>query len=232
MVYLLLTEERHSRQIKNIFSRYVSPQVVEQLVKDPRAELKLGGNKQVVTILFSDIRGFTTLSEELSPEAVVELLNEYFQTWTDMIFKYDGTVDKFIGDAIMAIFGAPVAHPDDPLRAVQAALAMQAALMELNTKWAAEGKRMFKIGVGINTGEAIVGNMGSQQAMGYTVIGDAVNLASRLEGKTKDLGAEILISESTYQAVKNKVEAQEHQDITVKGKARAMSVYDVRGLKV
>ncbi len=232
MVYLLLTEERHSRQIKNIFSRYVSPKVVEELVKDPHAKLKLGGNKQVVTVLFSDIRGFTTLSEEQAPEVVVELLNEYFQTWTNVIFKYDGTVDKFIGDAIMAIFGAPVAHPDDPLLAVQAALAMQAALKELNDKWGAEGKRTFKIGVGINTGEAIVGNMGSQQAMGYTVIGDAVNLASRLEGKTKDLGAEILISESTYQAVRNTIEVQEYRDITVKGKARTMSVYEVRGLKV
>ena len=232
MIYLLLTEELHSRHIKNMFSRYVSPKVVEELVKDPYAELKLGGKKQVVTVLFSDIRGFTTLSEELAPEVVVELLNEYFQTWTDVIFQHDGMVDKFIGDAIMAIFGAPVAHPDDPLQAVQAALAMQAALKELNGKWTAESKRTFKIGVGINTGEAIVGNMGSQQAMGYTVIGDAVNLASRLEGKTKDLNAEILISESTYQAVKNKVEVREHQDITVKGKARAMSVYEVRGLKV
>jgi len=232
MVYLLVTEERQSRYIKSVFSRYVSPKVVDQLVQDPTAELRLGGNKQIVTVLFSDVRGFTTLSEQLQPEEVVELLNEYFQTWTDIIFKYDGMVDKFIGDAVMAIFGAPVAHPDDPGRAVKAALDMKAALARLQEKWKAEGKCTFNIGVGINTGEAIVGNMGSHQAMGYTVIGDTVNLASRLEGKTKDLNAFLLVSETTYQAVKDMVEIKQFQGVTVKGKAAAMSVYEVLRLKV
>ncbi|MEW6516320.1 MAG: adenylate/guanylate cyclase domain-containing protein [candidate division FCPU426 bacterium] len=231
VVYLLVTEERHNRFIKGMFSRYVSPKVVEELVKDPNAELKLGGNKQVVTVLFSDIRGFTTLSEELTPEAVVEKLNEYFQTWTDIIFKHDGTVDKFIGDAVMAIFGAPVAHLDDAARAVRAAWDMREALEKLNKRWQEQGRKTINIGVGINTGEAIVGNMGSHQAMGYTVIGDTVNLASRLESKTKDLSAFLLISESTYEAVKELVEVQSFSDITVKGKAKSISVFAVQGLK-
>lgn len=231
VVYLLVTEERHSRFIKGMFSRYVSPKVVEELVKDPNAELKLGGNKQMVTVLFSDIRGFTTLSEELPPEAVVEKLNEYFQTWTDIIFKYDGTVDKFIGDAVMAIFGAPVAHPDDAKRALRAAWDMKAALEKLNERWKEQGRRTLTIGVGLNTGEAIVGNMGSHQAMGYTVIGDTVNLASRLESKTKDLGVFLLISETTYAAVKDLVEVEAFSDVTVKGKSKTLSVFAVRGLK-
>jgi adenylate cyclase len=231
LVYRLFTSERQSRYIKGVFSRYVSPKVVDQLVKDPNAELKLGGNQQNVTVLFSDIRGFTTMSEQLKPAQVVELLNEYFQTWTDIIFKHDGTVDKFIGDAVMAIFGAPVEHEDDPVRAVKAALEMKAALHQLNSKWEAEGKPTFKIGVGLNTGEAIVGNMGSQQAMGYTVIGDTVNVASRLESKTKDFGAFLLISEQTYQYVKDIIEVEEHTGVQVKGRAGALSVYEVLGLK-
>ncbi|MCK5241940.1 adenylate/guanylate cyclase domain-containing protein [bacterium] len=231
LAYLLVTEERQSRYIKGVFSRFVSPKVVDQLVKDPNAALKLGGNQQNVTVLFSDVRGFTSMSEQIPPAQVVELLNEYFQTWTDIIFKHDGMVDKFIGDAVMAIFGTPVAHEDDPARAVRAALDMKQALEKLNNKWKGEGRRTIKIGVGLNTGEAIVGNMGSQQAMGYTAIGDTVNVASRLESKTKDLGAFFLISESTYQAVKDIVEVKEHAGIMLKGKAEALSVYEVLGLK-
>lgn len=229
--YRVLTEEKRSRQIKGMFSRYVSPKVVDELIKNPSAALKLGGEKQEVTVLFSDIRGFTTLSEQLQPEQVVELLNEYFQAMTDVIFAHDGMVDKFIGDAIMAIFGAPVPHPDDPLRAVQTAVAMQAELKKLQEKWAARGRRTFEIGVGVNTGEAIVGNMGSTQAMGYTVIGDTVNLASRLESANKELATHILISESTYRRVAGQVEAKEHEGIKVKGKANAMSVFEVLRLK-
>jgi len=231
MAYRALTEERRGRQIKSIFSRYVSPKVVEELVKNPHAALTLGGKKQVVTILFSDIRNFTTLSEQLKPEQVVELLNEYFQSMTDVIFAHDGTVDKFIGDAIMAVFGAPVAHEDDPFRAVKTGLLMLKALDTLNTRWAAQGKRTLAIGIGINTGEAIVGNMGSTQAMGYTVIGDTVNLASRLEGLNKELHTSLLISESTYRYVRNRVEAQAFSGVKVKGKAEAITVYAVQGLK-
>jgi adenylate cyclase len=231
LMYRVLSEERRNRQIKGMFSRYVSPKVVEELIKNPAAAMKLGGNKQEVTILFSDIRGFTSLSEQLQPEEVVELLNEYFQTMTDVIFRYDGTVDKFIGDAIMAIFGAPVPHPDDPLRAVRTAVAMQEELKELREKWVARGRRTFEIGVGVNTGEAIVGNMGSIQAMGYTVIGDAVNLASRLESANKELGTRIIISESTYRRVADFVEVREHTGLKVKGKANALSVFEVLKLK-
>ncbi len=231
MVVRLITEEYQNRRIKAMFSRYVSPKVVDQLVHNPLEELRLGGNKQVVTVLFSDIRGFTTMSEQLPPEQVVERLNEYFQVWTDMIFKYDGMVDKFIGDAVMAIFGAPVAHKDDPVRAVKCALEMMSALEKMQARWQAEGKVPIKIGIGINTGEAIVGNMGSEQAMGYTVIGDTVNVASRLESKTKELGETILISSSTYTAVKSWVEAVEFDEVTVKGKSQALSVFGVKGLK-
>jgi adenylate cyclase len=231
LMYRVLSEERRNRQIKGMFSRYVSPKVVDELIKNPAAAMKLGGNKQEVTVLFSDIRGFTSLSEQLQPEEVVELLNEYFQAMTDVIFRFDGTVDKFIGDAIMAIFGAPVAHPDDPLRAVRTAVAMQEELKVLRDKWVARGRRTFEIGVGVNTGEAIVGNMGSIQAMGYTVIGDAVNLASRLESANKDLSTKILISESTYRRVEGYVEVKEHEGIKVKGKANALSAFEVIRLK-
>ncbi len=227
LMYRVFSEERRSRQIKGMFSRYVSPKVVDELIKNPSAAMKLGGNKQEVTLLFSDIRGFTSLSEQLAPEEVVELLNEYFQAMTDVIFKHDGTVDKFIGDAIMAIFGAPVRHEDDPMRAVRTGVAMLEELKVLRAKWEAHGRKTFDIGIGINTGDAIVGNMGSIQAMGYTVIGDTVNLASRLESANKELGTRLLISESTYQHVKRQVEVKEYTGLKVKGKAQAMSVYEV-----
>lgn len=230
MVYRVFTEELQYRRVRTMFSRYVSSQVVDELLKNPD-EIRLGGEKQLVTVLFSDIRGFTAMSEQLPPEEVVDRLNEYFQVWTDLIFKYDGMVDKFIGDAVMAIFGAPVGHPDDPIRAVKCALEMDAALARMQERWQAEGKHIIRIGVGINTGEAIVGNMGSEQAMGYTVIGDTVNLASRLESKTKELGQTILISSSTYEAVRELVEVEQFDEITVKGKAQALSVYAVKGLK-
>jgi adenylate cyclase len=231
MVYRVLTEERRSHQIKGMFSRYVSPKVVDELVKNPSAALALGGKKMTVTVLFSDIRSFTSMSEQLTPEAVVELLNEYFQAMTDVIFSYDGMVDKYIGDAIMAIFGAPVAHADDPVRAVRAGLEMLQILRAMNHHWESQGRRTFEIGVGINTGEAIVGNMGSTHAMGYTVIGDTVNLASRLEGLNKQLGTSLLISENTYQRVKDHFEVQAFSDIKVKGKAEAMTVYAVKAAK-
>jgi adenylate cyclase len=232
MVFRVLTEERRSHHIKSMFSRYVSPKVVEEMVKNPKAAATLGGNKQIVTVMFSDIRNFTTMSEQLQPEQVVELLNEYFQDMTDVIFAHDGTVDKFIGDAIMAVFGAPVAHDDDPLRAVKSGLDMLQALETLNAKWAVQGRRTIAIGVGINTGDAIVGNMGSTQAMGYTVIGDTVNLASRLEGLNKELKTSLLISESTYRYVKDHIEATPYSGVKVKGKAEEMTVYAVTGLKV
>lgn len=232
MVYRVFTEEVQNKRIKSMFARYVSPKVVDQLVKNPLGELKLGGTKQKVTVLFSDIRGFTSMSEQLSPEAVVDRLNEYFQVWTDMIFKYDGMVDKFIGDAVMAIFGAPVSHKDDAIRAVKCALEMEAALKKMQERWQAEGKHIIKIGVGINTGEAIVGNMGSEQAMGYTVIGDTVNVASRLESKTKELNQTILISSATHEEVKDLVDTVEFDDVMVKGKAQALSVFGVKGLKI
>ncbi len=193
--------------------------------------LTLGGNKQEVTILFSDIRNFTNMSEQMQPEQVVELLNEYFQAMTNVIFGHEGTVDKYIGDAIMAVFGAPVSSPDDPVRAVRTGLDMLSALDLLRAKWESQGRSTFKIGIGVNTGEAIVGNMGSTQAMGYTVIGDAVNLASRLEGLNKELGTSLLISEATYERVRDYVEVKEFSGIKVKGKAEEMKVYAVQGLK-
>ncbi len=231
MVFRVLTEERRSHQIKGMFSRYVSPKVVEELVRNPHTALALGGKKMTVTVLFSDIRSFTTMSEQLTPEAVVDLLNEYFQAMTDVIFSYDGMVDKYIGDAIMAIFGAPVEHPDDPVRSVRAGLEMLQILRAMNRRWESQGKRTFEIGVGINTGEAIVGNMGSTHAMGYTVIGDTVNLASRLEGLNKELKTSLLISEQTYQRVKDHFEVQAFPGVRVKGKAEAMTVYAVTGPK-
>ena len=184
-VFRYLTEERERKKIRVAFSYYVSSSVVNEMLKHPE-RLKLGGDKKDLTVLFSDIRGFTTISEGLSPEELVHLLNEYLTVMTDVVFKYDGTLDKYMGDAIMAIYGAPYEQQNHPASACHSALEMMEKLRKLNEKWNSEGKKPLDIGIGINTGMMMVGNMGSDQRFDYTVMGDTVNLGSRLEGINKN----------------------------------------------
>ncbi|MDD3625920.1 MAG: adenylate/guanylate cyclase domain-containing protein [bacterium] len=224
----LFEKIREEEKIRNRLSRYMSNNVVNEIISGK--EMKLGGEKKVITTLFSDIRGFTTMSEKMQPEEVVALLNEYFTLMTEVIFKYEGTLDKFIGDCIMAVFGAPFPHPDDPIRAVKTAIEMRDATIELNKRWLSLGRKNIGVGIGINTGEAIAGNIGSLQRMDYTVISDAVNLAERLEANAP--AEKIYISDSTYQLVKDHVNVMELEPIKVKGKTLAQKIYEVISIKI
>jgi adenylate cyclase len=202
--------------------------VVDQCINNEDAA-KVNGKREYLTILFSDIRGFTPMSEALTPEEVVEILNEYMGEMTKIIFRNKGTLDKFIGDAIMVIFGAPIPFEDHPYYAVKCAVEMRDKLNELRRKWCAEGKRMINVGIGINTGDVVVGNMGSEHRMNYTVIGDHVNLAARLEANTK--GGQILISGDTFKHVKDQVIYEKPDPIRVKGKSMLIPIYDILGIK-
>jgi len=229
--YRFFTEERRARDIRKMFSSYVSKRIVDELIKDP-SKAKLGGARKEITVLFSDIRGFTSFSEKHQPEEVVSLLNEYLGAMTEIVFEHEGTLDKFVGDAIMALWGAPVGQPDHAERACRCALAMIRKLEELQKKWVSEGKYAIDIGVGINTGDVVVGNMGAEgKKMDYTVIGDNVNLGARLEGLTRKYNNHIIISEYTYEKVKDIVRAKELDSVTVKGKEKPVVVYDLVGLK-
>lgn len=224
--YRYLTEEREKKRIKDTFKRYVSKQVVEEILNNPEL-VKLGGERRVMSVLFSDIRGFTTFAEGATPEEVVGRLNEYMGVMVDVIFKYDGTLDKFVGDEIMALFGAPVYYKDHAQKAVLAGLEMLKELKKLQDKWKAKGEKTIDIGVGVNTGEMHVGNMGSLEIMDYTVIGDNVNLAARLEALTRNYNNHFIISEATYQEVKDIVEVKPLEEVKVKGKTKAVMVYEV-----
>jgi adenylate cyclase len=226
--YRLITEERQKRKLRHIFQRYVSPQVVNLIVNAP-AIPALGGERKKMTILFSDIRNFTPMSEKLKPEEVVHVLNEYFTSMAEIIFQYDGTIDKFIGDCIMAFWGAPIYHRDDALRAVKTALGMKKKLQELQKKWEREGKPPVAVGIGINTGEVVVGNIGSPERMEYTTIGDEVNLASRLQSIARE--GQIFISNSTYREVYEEIEVKELTPVKVKGKSEPVILYEVTGIK-
>jgi adenylate cyclase len=193
-------------------------------------KVSLGGQSLPVTVLFSDIRGFTSISEQMDPQRVVALLNEYFTEMVDIVMNEGGVVDKYIGDAIMAIFGAPVPKPDDAVNAVRAAVKMRRALADLNERLVARGQPALRTGIGIHTGEVVAGNIGSERRMEYTVIGDAVNLASRLESSTKELGTDVLISEDTYELTKHMIEARSVREITVKGRAKPVMTYEVLGM--
>lgn len=225
-LYHYITEERERKKIRGAFSYYVSSSVVNEMLKNPD-KLKLGGDKKELSVLFSDIRGFTTMSEGLTPEELVHLLNEYLTVMTDVVFKYDGTLDKYIGDALMAVYGAPLEQPDHPARACSSALEMMDQLKRLNEKWIHEGKKPLDIGIGINTGPMMVGNMGSEQRFDYTVMGDAVNLGSRLEGANKAYRTHILISDTTYEQVKGDFACMELDSVKVKGKTLPVKIYEL-----
>ncbi len=215
---------REREHIKQTFKRYVSEHVAEALIREKGVAIT--GEKRITTVLFQDIRGFTSMSEQLSPEEVVSILKEYFTAMVDVIFQYEGTLDKYIGDAIMAVFGTPYSHADDPLRAVKTAIDMQKALKKLNEEWEKNGKaRHLQVGCGIATGPVVAGSVGSEKRLEYTVIGDTVNLASRIEGLTK--GGQILISEITYQSIKDDVHANPLEKVYVKGKKDAQQIYEI-----
>jgi adenylate cyclase len=219
-----LHAERKKREIKRVFSHYLSPSVLEAVLADPEG-LILGGAKVEATVLFSDIAGFTTISEQNAPEVVSRLLNRYMTAMTRAIMLHNGTIDKFIGDAIMAFWGAPLPDPEHTLNACRAAVEMRKSLVPLNCELRGEGLPELLFRIGINTGEVIAGNMGSEELFDYTVIGDTVNLASRLEGANKQFGTDILISSFVYEKVKESVEAKSLGKINVKGKAEAVEIY-------
>lgn len=218
---------REKEMIKQAFSRYVAKEVVEEILKNPE-QIALTGERRDVTVLFCDMRGFTPLSERLPPEEVVATLNEFYTLMIDTTFKHDGTLDKFLGDAVMAVFGAPVRHEDHCIRAIQTALAMQAGIAELSKKRVREGKEAIAIGIGVSAGEAVAGTVGTENRMEYTVIGDRVNLAARLESNAKP--GQILISQMTYDKVARLVNARSLGVMRVKGKEEEVAVYEVLGL--
>jgi adenylate cyclase len=218
---------REKEMIKRAFTRYVAREVVEEVLKDPEHAM-LTGERREATVLFCDIRGFTSMSERLTPEQVVSLLNEFYTLMIETIFKHDGTLDKFLGDAVMAVFGAPIAHPDHATRAVKTALDMRQAVAELGKRRRAAGQDSFEIGIGVSLGEVVAGTVGTEQRMEYTVIGDSVNVASRLQDRAKP--GSILLSRRTYEAVHDLVDAKSLGPMKVRGKEEEIEVYEVRGL--
>lgn len=226
-VYRASIEAREKQRVRATFARYVSPHVLTTVLTRPP---ELGGQRRLATILFSDVRGFTSMSEKLTAHEVVEILNEYLTEMVSVVLEHDGTLDKFVGDAVMAVYGSPLDQHDHAIRAVSTAWEMSRRHEALKVKWVAEGKVPFEIGIGLNTGEVVAGNMGSPQRMEFTVIGDNVNLASRMESATKDVGQKILMSESTYELVKDHVKVLEHDPIKMKGKAQAIKVYSLQGV--
>jgi adenylate cyclase len=227
VAYQYFVEDREKRKVKGLFSRYVSKDVCDQLIADP-SRARLGGQRRHMTVLFSDIRGFTTFSEGGPPEDVVRQLNEYFSRMVDVVFAHKGTLDKFVGDAVMALFGAPLDDPDHADHAVEAALGMLGALEELNARWAAEGRPKLAIGVGVNSGDMVAGNIGSSAIMSYTVIGDAVNLGARLESLNKEFGTSIIVSEATRALLKGRYDIRALGEVVVKGKTLPAAIYEVR----
>lgn len=219
-------EGRSKRQVRQLFGRYVSKDVIDELLANP-ALARLGGQRREMSVLFSDIRGFTSVSERGTPESIVAQLNEYFTAMVDVLFRHQGTLDKFVGDMVMGLFGAPVADPRHADHAVATAIDMVAVLARLNARWAAEGRPRLDIGIGINSGDMIAGNIGSSAIMSYTVIGDAVNLGSRLESLNKQYGTHILISEQTRDRLTVPVDTRRIGEATVKGRTQPVVVYEV-----
>jgi adenylate cyclase len=213
------------KRLKATMSRYMDPSIAEKALQ-AGAEI-LGGQSSVASVLFSDIRNFTTFTEELGPQATVSLLNEYFTIMVDCIQYEGGHLDKFIGDAIMAVFGTPLAHEDDEDRAVRAALHMLRELNGYNVRRAKDGKRPIDIGIGINTDTVVSGNIGSPRRMDYTVIGDGVNLASRLEGACKKYHAHLLISEHTFRKLRGTYRSREIDRVVVQGKTQPVGVIEI-----
>jgi adenylate cyclase len=215
-------------KLRNTLGKYMTEELVQHLLA---GKVELGGKQLEVTIMFCDLRDFTTFSESRSAHDIVEVLNEYFTEMVDCVMSEGGVVDKYIGDNIMAVFGAPVSRPDDAVRAVRATVKMREALKLLNARFEASGRATLRFGIGLHTGPVVAGNIGSAKRMEYTVIGDAVNLASRLESKTKELATDLLISQATYERAKDTCVAEAAGEIHVKGRTQPVSIYKVTGLK-
>ena len=222
---IMIEDITSEKRVKSTMARYMDPSIADQLLES--GEEILGGKSVVATVLFSDVRGFTTLTEELGAQGTVTLLNDYFTIMVDCIQRESGMLDKFIGDAIMAAFGLPIAHDDDEDRAVRTAIAMITELNAWNSERAAHGQKPVDIGIGLNTDEVVSGNIGSPKRMDYTVIGDGVNLAARLESACKQYAAKILISENTYTKLRGTYRSREIDLVLVKGKTEPVSVYEI-----
>ncbi|MDC4224129.1 MAG: adenylate/guanylate cyclase domain-containing protein [Candidatus Manganitrophus sp.] len=214
---------RERDRIKGTFQRFVSSQVAEKVLG--AKDVVLTGERRRASILFADIRGFTSMSERLAPEQIVSMLNEYFTVMVDIIIAHEGNLDKFIGDAMMAIFGAPMRHSDDPLRAVRTAIDMQRALVELNEERDRRGAEAIYIGIGIATGDVVAGNIGSEKRMEYSVIGDEVNLAARIQSKSGK--QKILICPETFKAVQGEIKTIPLEPVMLKGKSHPVQIYEV-----
>jgi adenylate cyclase len=222
------TEAREKRWLRQAFGRYVAPSVVESIIKDP-SRLELGGEELETTVLFADLEGFTNFSEAMSPQALIKLLNDYFTPMTRIIMAHRGTLDKYIGDALMALWGAPVPLPDHALRACQAALEMEQAMAELQKTWQARGLPLLVARFGLHTGPVVAGNVGSRERFDYTVLGDTVNLASRLEGVNKVYGTRILLSGETGKRVQEHLVLRELDLVQVKGRGQPVPIYELVG---
>lgn len=226
VVYQFASERRQKTVIRSLFSRYVDPSVVNHLVGNPDL-VRLGGERKIMSVLFSDIANFTGVSEGLTPEKLVSHLNEYLTSMTDVVFKHSGTLDKYIGDAIIAFWGAPIEIENHAHQACRAAMEMRRKLRGLHDKWKEDGLPLLNFRVGINSGEMIVGNIGGKDRFDYTVIGDSVNLASRLESANKTYRTNVILSEHTYGAVKDDMVARELDLIMVKGKTQPVKIYEL-----
>jgi adenylate cyclase len=225
--YQYFVEGKEKRKVARLFGRYVSRDVYSQLMANPD-QAELGGKRREMTVLFSDIRGFTSVTERGDPEELVRQLNEYFTRMVEIVFRHKGTVDKFVGDMVMALFSAPLDDTDHANNAVQAAVDMVAELGELNRGWAAKGMTQLDIGIGVNSGDMIAGNIGSSSIMSYTVIGDNVNLGARLESLNKDYKTRIIISEATRARLTGEFSTRPLGDVIVKGKSKAVQIFEVQ----
>lgn len=225
-VYHFVAERKQRMLIKTMFSTYVNPSVVEELITNPE-KLKLGGERRELTVLFSDIEGFTGIAERMESQGLVSLLNEYLSAMTEIVFRNNGTLDKFEGDAIVAFWGAPIPQEDHATRACLCALQMQETLVGIRRLWEEQNRPCLNVRIGINTGEMVVGNMGGAGKFDYTVIGDSVNLASRLEGTNKQYKTGILASERTYEFVKERILGRELDLITVKGRSTPLKIFEL-----
>jgi adenylate cyclase len=217
---------RREALVRSNFERYFAPNVAAEIAQQDTA-VPLGGERRPITILFSDIRGFTSMAESMGPDAIAQLLTEYFSEMVEIIFEHGGTLDKFVGDAIMALWGAPIAHADDADRALRAAVAMQQGVARLNERWAIAGRPEIGVGIGINYGEVFAGNIGSHRRLEYTVIGDAVNVANRLCSEAGP--GEILVSEALCQVVKDHADYEYLPAMALRGRTRSVQVYRVKG---
>ncbi len=218
---------KREAQVRMNFERYFAPNIAAEIAQQDTV-VPLGGDRRPITVLFSDIRGFTSMAESMRPDAIAQLLTEYFSEMVEIIFEHGGTLDKFVGDSVMALWGAPIAHADDPDRALRAAVAMQHAITRLNERWVSAGRPEIGVGIGINYGDVFAGNIGSHRRLEYTVIGDAVNVANRLCSAAGP--GEILVSEALCQVVKERVDYEYLPEMALRGRTRAVQVYRVRGL--